>query len=90
MKRKICVKKVISYKEEKLSQCSGKQNCAIKNEENSDYCYLSEQEKNDRSSIFFSSKLTDLLFPRSFKRTNGSLTEEKDKAGSAKVINLGL
>ena len=44
------------------------------------------------------SKLAGLLFPRKFnKRTSlftlvqyGSLTEDKDKAGSAKVINLGV
>ena len=48
------------------------------------------------------SKLADLLFPRKFnKRTSlftlmpyklqyGSLTEDKDKAGSAKVINLDM
>ena len=48
-------------------------------------------------------KLAGLLFPRKFnKRTSfftlvryikqqyGSLTEDKDKAGSAKVINLGM
>ena len=37
VKWKICVQKVISYKEQKVSQCSGKQNYVIKSEENSDY-----------------------------------------------------
>ena len=42
--------------------------------------------------VVFSSQVSLLAFYfwESFKRTNGSLTEEKDKAGSAKVINLGL
>ena len=48
-------------------------------------------------------KLAGLLFPRKFntrrnwftlmryiKQQYGSLTEDKDKAGSAKVINLGM
>ena len=48
-----------------------------------------EQQKNDRSSLFFSSKLTGLLL-KVLRRTNGSLTEEKDKADSAKGINLGM
>ena len=43
--------------------------------------------------LFFSSKFTGLLpvFPRKFYGAqNGSLTEEKDKAGSTKGINLGM
>ena len=86
-----------SYKEQKLSQCTGKQNYVLvmKNEKNSDYYYLS-----NRKMIL--SKLAGLLFPRKFnKRTTvcgsaalkqqyGSFTEDKDKAGSAKVINLGM
>ena len=68
----------------------------MKNEKNSDYYYLS-----NRKMIL--GKLAGLLFPRMFnKRTSlftlmryykqqyGSLTEHKDKAGSAKVINLGM
>ena len=52
---------------------------------------LLEQQKNDRSSLFSLSKLTGLPFRRKFlRRTNGSFTEEKDKAGSAKGINLGM
>ena len=35
-----------SYKEQKLSQCTGKQNYVMKNEKNSDYYYLSNR-KND-------------------------------------------
>ena len=67
----------------------------MKNEKNSDYYYLS-----NRKMIL--TKLAGLLFPRKFnKRTSlftlmlyikqqyGSLPEDKDKAGSAKVINLG-
>ena len=53
-----------SYKEQKLSQCTGKQNCVMKNEKNSDYYYLS-----NRKMIL--SKLAGLLFPRKFnKRTS--------------------
>ena len=42
--------------------------------------------------VVFSSRVSLLAsyFRESFKRTNGSLTEEKDKAGSAKAINLGM
>ena len=32
-----------SYKEQKLSQCTGKQNYVMKNEKNSDYYYLSSK-----------------------------------------------
>ena len=43
---------------------------------------LLEQQKNHRSSLFFSRKFTGLLFPRTFYGAqNGSFTEEKDKAG---------
>ena len=88
MKRKICVQKVISYKEQKLSQCTGKHNYVIKSEENSDYYYLSTEQKNDRRSLFFSSKFTGLLFPRKFYGAqNGSLTKEKDKAGEKVFTN---
>ena len=53
-----------SYKEQKLSQCTGKQNYVMKNEKNSDYYYLS-----NRKMIL--SKLAGLLFPRKFnKRTS--------------------
>ena len=70
----------------------------MKNEKKSDYYYLS-----NRKMILI--KLAGLLFPRKFdKRTSlftlmryinikqqyGSLPEDKDKAGSAKVINLGM
>ena len=68
----------------------------MKNEKNSDYYYLSKRK-------MILTKLAGLLFPRKFnKRTSlftlmryikqqyGSLTEDKDKAGSAKVINLGM
>ena len=54
-----------SYKEQILSQCTGKQNyvLVLKNEKNSDYYYLS-----NRKMIL--SKLAGLLFPRKFnKRT---------------------
>ena len=37
VKSKICLQKVISYKEQKRSQRTGKQNYVIKSEENSDY-----------------------------------------------------
>ena len=66
------------------------------NEKISDYYYLS-----NRKMIL--TKLAALLFPRKFKKRTslftrmryikqqyGSLTEDKDKAGSAKVINLGM
>ena len=53
-----------SHKEQKLSQCTGKQNYVMKNEKNSDYYYLS-----NRKMIL--SKLAGLLFPRKFnKRTS--------------------
>ena len=56
--------KSYSYKEQKLLQCTGKQNYVIKNETNSDYYYSS-----NRKMIL--SKLADLLFPRKFnKRTS--------------------
>ena len=68
----------------------------MKNEKNSDYYYLSNRE-------MILTKLAGPLFPRKCnKRTSlftpmryikqqyGSLTEDKDKAGSAKVINLGM
>ena len=89
MKRNLCVQKVISYKEQKLSQYTGKQNYVIKNEENSDYYYLSNRKMIE---VVFSSRVTLLsfYFRESFKYTNSSLTEEKDKASSAKVINLGI
>ena len=89
MKRKICVQKVISYKEQKLSQCTGKQNYVIKSEENSDYNYLCNRKMIE---VVFSSRvsLLALYFRESFTRTNDSLTEEVDKAGSAKAINLGM
>ena len=38
--------------------------------------------------VVFSSRVR--LLRESFKRTNGSFTEEKDKVGSAKAINLGM
>ena len=47
-----------SYKEQKLSQCTGKQNYVMKNE-NSDYYYFS-----NRKMIL--SELAGLLFPRKF------------------------
>ena len=53
-----------SYKEQKLSQCTGKQNYVKKNEKNSDYYYLS-----NRKMIL--GKLAGLLIPRKFnKRTS--------------------
>ena len=36
-----------SYKEQKLSQCTGKHNYVMKNETNFDYYYALEQPKND-------------------------------------------
>ena len=36
-----------SYKEQKLSQYTGKQNYVMKNEKNSDYYYLSNRKKNE-------------------------------------------
>ena len=53
-----------SYKEQKLSQCTVKQNYLMKHEKNSDYYYL----KNRKMIL---SKLAGLLFPRKFnKRTS--------------------
>ena len=53
-----------SYKEQKLSQCTGKQNYVMKNEKNSAYYYLS-----NRKMIL--NKLAGLLFQRKFnKRTS--------------------
>ena len=54
-----------SYKEQKLSQCTGKQNYEMKIEKkNSDYYYLSSRR-------MILSKLAGLLFPRKFnKRTS--------------------
>ena len=42
--------------------------------------------------VILSSRVSLLAFyfRARFKRTNGSLTQEKDKAGSVKVINLGM
>ena len=42
--------------------------------------------------VVFSSRvsLLSFFFRESFKCTNSSLTEEKDKATSGKVINLGI
>ena len=59
VKRKICVQKVISYKEQKLSQCSGKQNYVIKSEENSGYYYLSNRKIIE---VVFSSRESLLAF----------------------------
>ena len=90
MKREICVQKVISNKEQKLSQCTGKQNYVIKSEEKSDCYYLSNRRMIE---AVFSSRVSLLAFyfrESSVRRTNGSLTEETDKAGSAKGINLGM
>ena len=53
-----------SYKEQKLSQCTEKQNYVMKNEQNSDYYYLSNRE-------MILTELAGLLFPRKFnKRTS--------------------
>ena len=89
MKRNICVQKVFSCKEQKLSQCTEKQNYVIKTGEHSDYYNLSNRKMIE---VVFSSRvsLQTSYFRESFKRTNGSLTEEKDKDGSAKAINLGM
>ena len=67
VKRKIWVRKIISYRGgQELSQCtSGKQNYVIKNEKTL-WLLLLEQQRNDRSSLFFSSKLAGLLFPGKF------------------------
>ena len=89
MKRKLCVQKVISYKEQKLSQYTGKQYYVIKNEEDSDYYFLSNRKMIEV--VFYSRvSLLAFYFRESFKYTNSSLTEEKAKASSAEVINLGI
>ena len=77
MKRKICVQKVISYKEEELSQCTGKQSYVIKNEENSDYYYNLSNRK--MIEVVFASRVSLLAFYfREVKRTcNGLITEHK-------------
>ena len=50
-----------SYKEQKLSQCTGKQNFVMKSEKkNSDYYYLSSRK-------MILSKLAGLLYPRKLK-----------------------
>ena len=66
-----------------------KTNYVIKNGEHSDYYNLSNRKMIE---VVFSSRVRLLAscFRESFKRTNGSFTEEKDKAGSAKAINLGM
>ena len=89
MKRKLFVQNVLSYKEQKLSQYTGKQNYVIKNEENSDYYYLSNR-KMIVVVFSFRVSLLSFYFRESFKCTNSSLTEEKDQASSGKVINLGI
>ena len=55
----ICVQKVISYKEQNLSQCTGKQNYVIESEENSDYYYLSNRKMIE---AVFSSRVSLLAF----------------------------
>ena len=63
-----CLRKAYkAYKEQKLSQCTGKQNCVMKNEKNSDYYYLS-----NRKMIL--SKLAGLLFPRKFNKCTSLFT----------------
>ena len=57
--KEICVQKVISYKGQKLSQCTGKQNYVIKSEENSDYYYLSNRKMIE---VVFSSRVSLLAF----------------------------
>ena len=56
-----------SYKEQKLSQCTGKQNYVMKNEKNSAYYYLS-----NRKMIL--SKFAGLLFQRKFNKRKNLLT----------------
>ena len=56
-----------SYKEQKLSQCTGKQNYVMKNEKNSAYYYLS-----NRKMIL--NKLAGLLFQRKFNKRKNLLT----------------
>ena len=66
VKRKICVQKVISCTEQKLSQCTaGKQNYVIKSWENSDYYYSSNRKMIE---VVFSSRvsLLALYFGESF------------------------
>ena len=89
VKRKNCVQKVISYKEQKLSQCTAKQNYVIKSGENSDYYYLSNRKMIE---VVFSSRvsLLAIYFGESFTAHKWFFAEEKDKAGSAKGINLGM
>ena len=48
-----------SYKEQKLSQCTGKQNYVIKSEENSDYNYLCNRKIIE---VVFSSRVSLLAF----------------------------
>ena len=76
VKRKICVQKVISYKEQKLSQCTGKHNYVIKSEENSDYYYLSNRKMIE---VVFSSRVSLLIFYRLqltlYGRVGNSLVE---------------
>ena len=56
----------------------------------SDYYYLSSREMiNILSSKFAKVSKRTSLFSR-MRLQYGSLTEEKDKAGSTKVINLGI
>ena len=57
-----------SYKEQKLSQRTGKQNYVMKNEKNSDHYYLS-----NRKMIL--SKLAGLLFPRKFNKRTSLFTQ---------------
>ena len=57
-----------SYKEQELSQCTGKQmNYVMKNEKNSDCYYLSNRE-------MILSKLAGLLFPRKFNNRTSLFT----------------
>ena len=56
-----------SYKEQKLSQFTGKQNNVMKNEKNSDYYYLG-----NRKMILC--KLAGLLFPRKFNKRSSLIT----------------
>ena len=65
VKRKICVQKVISYKEKKLSQYTKKQRYELKMTWKH-WLLLLEQQRNDRGSLFFSSKLAGLIFLRNF------------------------
>ena len=55
----ICLQNVISYKEQNLSQCTGKQNYVIESEENSDYYYLSN---GTMIEVVFSSRVSLLVF----------------------------